>query len=58
MPQPAEHVITISSEQREVLLDWLENPNGTLRMTGRLAVEAVEGGGVMIRTEPWKPAGT
>lgn len=58
MPQPAEHVITISSAEREKLLAWLGRPNGSLGVAARVTFEAVEGGGVMIRTRPWKPGGT
>lgn len=57
MPQPAEHIVTIGSAERERLLAWLAAPSGSLRLNERLCYEAVEGGGVMVRTEPWKPKG-
>lgn len=57
MTAPTEHIVTISSEDRERLLKWLAAPNGTLSAAGRIRFEAVESGGVMVRTEPWKPGG-
>lgn len=55
MAAPTEHIITIGSADRERLLEWLAAPNGSLRLSERLVYEAVEGGGVMVRTTPWKP---
>lgn len=55
MAQPTEHIITITNEDRLKLLEWLAAPNGSLAVHERVTMESVEGGGVMIRTRPWKP---
>jgi hypothetical protein len=59
MTAPVEHVVTITSDDRERLLEWLARPEGTLELTARITMGASEATGmVMIRTLPWKPGGS
>ena len=51
-----EHVVQLSREERMALLKFIESPNGS-HSTGRdnrVCVEAVEGGGLLIRTQPFR----
>lgn len=50
----SEHVIQINRQQREQLMDWLESPNGAHTVNYRLTFNAVEGGGVLVRTHPYE----
>lgn len=47
-----EHIVELSPEQRRVLSLWLNAPNGGC-VIGRVTFEAVEGGGILVRTEPY-----
>lgn len=58
MTAPVEHVVTITSDDRERLLEWLAKPEGTLELTARITMVASGSGMVMIRTLPWKPGCT
>jgi len=46
---------TVSLRHRDVkrLRAWLDSPNGSLRME-RVVFEAVEGGGILVRTDAWQ----
>lgn len=47
-----EHIVELGRAQRETLIEWLQNPNGSHR-AGRVTFEAVEGGGILVRTDPY-----
>lgn len=52
-----EHHIQLNSTERRSLLAWMERPNGSWRPDGayvRVSADAVEGGGVLIRTRPYR----
>jgi len=51
-----DHHVQLNSTDRRSLLAWLERPNGSWRPdTGnsRVTMDAVEGGGVLVRTRPY-----
>lgn len=50
-----EHHVQLSSADRRSLLAWLERPNGSWASDsgGRVTVDAVGGGGVLVRTRPY-----
>lgn len=52
-PTNREHVAQLTPAERAALLEWLEHPNGSLSM-GRVTFEAVENGGLLVRTEPYR----
>lgn len=45
-----EHIVELTPAQAGSLLLWLEHPNGSFPM-GRVTFEAVENGGLLVRTE-------
>lgn len=53
-----EHVVTISRSDVAKLRKWLEFPNGASPIMGTrhqsVHFEAVEGGAVMVRTQPFR----
>jgi hypothetical protein len=49
-----EHVVELSRAQVARLISWLQASNGSLTLGPRLSVNAVEGGGVLVRTEPYR----
>lgn len=51
-----DHHVQLSSTDRRSLLTWLERPNGSWRPDGerRVTVDAVEGGGILVRTRPYR----
>jgi hypothetical protein len=51
-----EYVIQLSARQVARLRAWLEFPNGGLPLD-RVTFEAVEGGGILVRSDPYR-AGT
>lgn len=51
-----EHTIQMSSTDRRSMLAWLERPSGAWSPDGsntRVSLNAVEGGGVLVRTRPY-----
>lgn len=51
-----EHIIQLSREQAQRLARFAERPSGGLRLDEQITVEAVEGGGLLVRTckaEAW-----
>lgn len=49
-----EHEVQLSRAQAITLACWLTSPNGSLPL-GRVTFEAVEGGGILVRTRAWEP---
>lgn len=47
-----EHIVQLNPDQRQSLQTWLKHPNGSLRL-GRACFEAVQGGGILIRTDAY-----
>ena len=47
-----EHIVQLSRADAIKLSVFATKPNGSIRMGKRLTVEAVEGGGLLIRTKP------
>jgi hypothetical protein len=49
-----DHHVQLNSTERQSLLAWLERPSGSWRTDdwGRMTVDAVAGGGVIVRTRP------
>jgi hypothetical protein len=55
---PGEHIVQISARDVDLLRSWLEWPNGSFgvgKRKDRVTFEAVQGGGVLVRTLPYKP---
>lgn len=50
-----EHVIQLNAAQTADLRAWLARPNGSLTdgFNGRMTMDAVEGGGILVRTRPY-----
>lgn len=46
-----EHIVQVSAADTARLREWIQSPNGSF-VGARYAVEAVEGGGVLVRTLP------
>lgn len=51
-PMQHEHIVQINNNDRMQLCEWMASPNGSHRI-GRVNFEAVVGGGLMIRTDPY-----
>lgn len=51
-PMQFEHLVQINNNDRMQLREWMASPNGSHRI-GRVNFEAVVGGGLMIRTDPY-----
>ncbi len=51
-PMQHEHLAQINLEERMRLQEWMKSPNGSLRF-GRVCFEAVVGGGILVRTDPY-----
>lgn len=53
-----EHIVQLSDAERVALIEFLKSPNGSHRTgrSSRVCVEAVVGGGVLIRTRPYRSA--
>jgi hypothetical protein len=54
----ADHNVFIDADQAAKLREWLKTPNGSCVLGRQLTVEAVEGGGLKIRTRKWTGAKT
>jgi hypothetical protein len=52
---PGEHIVQMSARDARLLEAWLKRPNGSLRLHSawRVTFEAVQGGGVLVRTLPY-----
>jgi hypothetical protein len=48
-----EHIAALTADQAAALLQWLERPSGSISV-GLAVFEAVTGGGVLVRTRPWR----
>ena len=53
-PPDREHLVQLNANQVEILRGWLEWPNGSLRINDRLVLNAVVGGGILVRTDPYR----
>lgn len=50
-----EHIVTVPPGEMDGLRAWLERPNGA-HVIGRVTLEAVDDGGILVRTMPIAPA--
>jgi len=48
-----EHIVQLNREETQRLRTWLERLNGGISL-GRSTFEAVEGGGILVRTKPFR----
>lgn len=48
-----EHIVQVPAHAVPTLRRWLESPNGAHTPFQRLTVEAVQGGGILVRTKPY-----
>lgn len=48
-----EHIAALTADQAAALLQWLERPAGSI-CAGPATFEAVTGGGILVRTRPWR----
>lgn len=49
-----EHIVQMSSHETQKLREWLAHPSGSFSSsTGDVAFDAVQGGGVLVRTQPY-----
>lgn len=54
-PMQHEHIVQINNDERMKLLEWMARPNGS-HPIGRVNFEAVAGGGLLVRTDPYDHA--
>jgi len=54
LKEMGEHNVQLNREQAAKLRAWLATPNGSCSLGDRLTVESVEGGGLLVRTRPWR----
>jgi hypothetical protein len=47
-----EHIVQLNCKEREDLIKWLNHPSGA-HLDGRATFEAVQGGGILVRTQPY-----
>lgn len=53
-----EHIVQLCRQDRIALAEWLLNPNGSFKPHERANFEAVENGGLLVRTLPYtSPSG-
>ena len=53
-----EHIVQLGDHERQALLEWLARPNGSHVVVGkRVIFEAVVGGGILVRTQPYRYPG-
>lgn len=50
-----DHHVSLNGAQVADLRAWLARPNGSMSDGGRLSVDALGGGGVIVRTRPYAP---
>lgn len=55
-PMQFEHIVQINNNDRMQLLEWMRHPNGSHRIGPRLVFDAVAGGGLLVRTDPYDHA--
>jgi hypothetical protein len=48
-----ERIVQLGADDAARLRAWLARPNGGIKLGSRLTVEAVEGGGLLVRTRAW-----
>lgn len=48
-----EHIVSVTPQGLRALRAWLRDPNGGLNL-GRVTFEAVENGGIWVRTQPYR----
>lgn len=48
-----DHLVELSEEDRRQLVAWMKRSGGSL-IFDRVTFDAVEGGGVLVRTEPYR----
>jgi hypothetical protein len=53
MKSDRQHIVTVPPGEMAGLREWMERPNGSLRI-GRVTFEAVEGGAIWVRTDPYR----
>lgn len=51
-PVDREHIVAVAAKHMDNLRRWLERPNGSFT-ADRVTLEAVEGGGILVRTQPY-----
>lgn len=49
----SQHIVQVATSDMSRLRDWMSRPNGSLNL-GRATLEAVVGGGILIRTRPYR----
>lgn len=49
----SQHIVQVTTSDMSRLRDWMSHPNGSLNL-GRATLEAVVGGGILIRTRPYR----
>lgn len=53
-----EHIVQLNRTDTIRLSEFAARPNGALRLGARLTVEAVENGGLLVRTQPFRSTTT
>lgn len=48
-----EHIVGIRADRMDDLREWMQSPNGG-HPVGRVTFESVEGGGIWVRTRPYR----
>lgn len=48
-----EHIVQLNRDEVSNICEWSDRPNGSLILGGRLSLNAVEGGGILVRTKPY-----
>ncbi|MFG3014326.1 hypothetical protein ACGFZB_28685 [Streptomyces cinerochromogenes] len=49
-----EHIVEIYLRDMEALREWVVRPNGSHTVNDRVCFEAVEHGGIWVRTQPYR----
>lgn len=51
----AEHVAWVRGKDMDRLREWMKNPNGSFSIkNSQVTFEAVEDGGILVRTRDWQ----
>lgn len=48
-----EHTVDVPAREMARLREWMARPNGSITF-GRVGFDAVEGGGILVRTRPFR----
>lgn len=49
-----EYIVQVGRSRMDQLREWLKRPNGSLWVNDRLTIEAVEDGGIVVRSQPYR----